>query len=156
MAKFKSKKTIITIIIIVGLLLLCAYPAFAIYEKITYEKYAGELIYYKMNQQILVNYKNEVINMAEYNNSDIYAHFQCLERNVYFGDIAYSRDQISITVPNKISLIIFPKDNNSIFLKFDMEKGIDRKYILNGLNFNGFLDVLYETTRNEVFLVTQN
>lgn len=155
MAKFKSKKTIITIITIVSLLLLlCAYPAFRFYEKTTYEKYAGEQIYYEMNPQILVNYKNEVINMAEYNNSAICAHFQCLPRKLYFDYIADFKNKIIITVPNKIDLIISPKDDSSIFLEFDMEKGIDRKYILNGLNFNGFLDILYETTRNEVFIVT--
>ena len=154
MAKFKSKKTIITIITIVSLLLLCAYPAFRFYEKATYKKYAGKEIYYEMNPQILVNYKNEVINMAEYNNSAICAHFQYLPRELYFDDIADSQNKITITVPNKIDLIISPKDDISIFLEFDMEKGIDRKYILNGLNFNGFLDILYETTRNEVFIVT--
>lgn len=153
MAKFKSKKTIITIIIIVGLLLLCAYPAFAIYEETTYEKYAGEQIYYEMNPQILVSYKNEVINMAEYDNSAIVAHFQCLPRKLYFDYIADSQNKITITVPNKIDLIISPKDASSIFLEFDMKKGIDRKYVLDRLNFNGLLDILYEITGNDIFLV---
>lgn len=155
MTKFKSKKTIITIIIIVGLLLLCAYPAFTIYEKITYEKYAGEEIYYKMNHQILVNYKNEVINMSEYNNSDMYAHFQCLERDLYFGDIPDSQNKITITVPNKIVLNVSPKDDSNIFLEFDMETGIDRKYILKDLNFNSFLDILYKITNHDIFIVAE-
>lgn len=153
MAKFKSKKTIITIITIVSLLLLCAYPAFRFYEKATYKKYAGKEIYYEMNPQILVNYKNEVINMAEYNNSAICAHFQYLPRELYFDDIADSQNKITITVPNKIDLIISPKDDSSIFLEFDMEKGIDRKYVLDRLNFNGLLDILYEITGNDIFLV---
>lgn len=155
MTKFKSKKNIIIIIVVVGFLLLCAYPAFAIYEETTYEKYAGEQIYYEMNPQILVSYKNEVINMAEYNNSAIVAHFQYLERNLYFDDIENSQNKITITVPNKIVLTVFSKDNNSIFLEFDMEKGIDRNYILNDLNFNEFVDILYEITGNDIFIVEE-
>ena len=108
-----------------------------------------------MNPQILVSYKNEVINMAEYNNSAIVAHFQCLERNLYFDDIENSQNKITITVPNKIVLTVFSKDNNSIFLEFDMEKGIDRNYILNDLNFNEFVDILYEITGNDIFIVEE-
>ena len=154
MSKFIIKINIIIIIsTIVGLLLLCAYPTFRFYESTTYEKYAGEQIYYEMNPQILVTYKNEVINMAEYNNSSIVAHFQCLPRKLYFDYIADSKNKIIITVPNKIDLIISPKDDSSIFLEFDMEKGIDRKYVLNRLNFNGLLDILYEITGNDIFLI---
>ncbi len=154
MTKFKSKKRIITLIVILILLLLCVYTAFSIYEKASYEKYAGKEIYYKTNHQIFLTYKNETINLSVYNNSNLYAHFQCLERFLYFDDLPYSQNEIKISVPKKIDLIICCKDDNSIFLKFDVERGIDRNYILNDLNFNELLDILYEITGNDIFTNT--
>jgi len=150
MAYLKSKKLFTLLIIVLALILAYVYFIFPAYEKSTYERYAGKEIYHGMNDEIFLSYKNETINMSELNNSDIYAYLQCLERELYLNDIMSSHF-ITITVPNKITLKIFPKDDDSVFLEFDMKSGWDRNYIINGENFNGYLEILYKITGNRIF-----
>lgn len=151
MCKFKSKKTIIAIIIVI-LLLLSVFPALSIYEEETYEKYTGKEIYAVKNENLTLKYKNETINFSYDNKSEIIGHLQCLERHLYFGDIPDYENKTTIKIPKKFTFVVLPRDNNSIFLKFDMHIGIDRNYILNGLNYVDFLKILYRATNKAVFI----
>lgn len=152
MGKFKSKKTIISIIIVVILLLLSVFPALSIYEEETYEKYTGKEIYVVKNQNLTLTYKNETINLSYDNKAEIIGHLQCLERQLYFDDIPDYENKTTIKIPKKFTFVVLPRDNDSVFLKFDMYKGIDRNYILNGLNYVNFLKILYRATDNAVFI----
>lgn len=153
MTKFKSKK-IIQIIIIMVLLLLCAYPTFLVYETNTYKKYAGEELYWKNSDEIILIYKNNIIDMSSYDNSSLITRLQYKQRKLCFDNIEDSKKHITVSVPNKITIKISPKDNNSVFLDFDMEKGLNRNYILQDINFEEFLRIFYEITKNNLFSAT--
>ena len=147
-----KKKVLIILSCVAALLLLSVFPALSIYEEETYEKYTGKEIYVVKNQNLTLTYKSETINLSYDNKSELIAHLQCLERHLYFDDIPDYENKTTIKIPKKFTFVVLPRDNDSVFLKFNMYKGIDRNYILNGLNYVNFLKILYRTTENDVFV----
>lgn len=151
MGKLKSKKTIVVIMLVV-ILLLSLFTALLIYEEETYEKYAGAQLYNSRLENSTLKYKKETITFSIHNKSELISNLLCLKRHLYFGDIPDYENKTTIKIPKKFTFVVLPRDNDSIFLKFDLYRDIDRNYILNGLNYADFLKILYRATENNVFI----
>lgn len=151
--KVKNKKIFIAILLTICCLILSlAYPLASLYENKTYEKYAGAMIY--LRKEVFVKYDSKSIDISKFDTSALVAHLQCQKRDLYFKNSFSDNRSIIISIPNKITLKIIPLDNDSVILNFDMQFGWDRNYILNGSNFDDFLDILFEITDDEMFMKT--
>ena len=73
------------------------------------------------------------------------------KRTFYFGKLE-SSEKIEIIIPGKVTMIVYPRDDDSVFLTYAPHNGIRRNYVLYQYgSFNKHLKVLYEMTGNEVF-----
>lgn len=152
--KVKNKKMIVAGVAVCTVLLACSFPAFLIYENVTYKKYAGKEIYSNKNHELILTYHNKDIDLSSYDTSALVTQLQYRHRQLYFGDIHSDKNErIRLTSP-EITITLFPKDDKSVALEFDMQRGIDRTYTLTDVNFNQLLDVCYKITGDDIFVVS--
>lgn len=110
-------------------------------------------------------YKSAIYSMLSptlsYNDSpDIYTtfdadyayHYMLSKKQLYFDKIDEEQNHITIVIPSKATLTVYPNDDQSVLLHYKPHKGISRNYKLSGYgDFNKHLRLLYELTDNEIF-----
>lgn len=73
-------------------------------------------------------------------------------RKLYFGELPDQKDAIEINSPLRATLYVYPLDDESMIIRYEPRHGISRNYVKSGYgDFNRLLEVLYESTGNEVF-----
>lgn len=121
---------------------------FRVYERTTYERYAGKDLF--LSREIKVSYMDETVDIAGLNNMSLITHLQYREREKTFKKI--ESDKCITIESSKGALInIYPRDNDSVFLTLTVNNKMSFKYIMHDSDFNEFLEMLYEITENDVF-----
>lgn len=138
----------------VVLLLVIGVVSFVIHKcELAWYKEVMREIYYMSENQVDLQYKNTTTAFDKStSNSRLIVFLMAAERNLYIGKISSESECITITVPDKIIMKLYPNDEDSIFITIRKNKGISVKYKLSNTGgFDKYCEELYKITENEVF-----
>lgn len=72
--------------------------------------------------------------------------------SLYFGELPDKKTAIEINSPSRATIYVYPRNPESMFIRYEPRNGIARNYTLSDYgDFNRYLEVLYEMTDDEVF-----
>lgn len=141
MIKTKRGKIILTIVFsALAVLLLFLFHKHEIYQNNIYAMLSPRVSY--NGESIFTTVSSEYI--GRFTNS---------KKRLYFGKIDEKQRCITITVPDKVTITVYPNDDDSVLMVYDPHHlGFTKRYKLSGYgDFNRHLKLLYQSTGNEVF-----